>query len=249
MDSMTEKYSAFDFFNLLIAGMLFLLAMGLEDYSCTIEGVKKVADIAQKSKLIFILVIGIFVCASLVAGSVIQVLGIYIIDWKLGWEKRIIESCLQDDVLWNNSVRLNTIRNKAKSYLKKSLEDTDLTKEQSAAFFSHCVYYLHIRGLDKKVEKMRETQGLSQLLTCVFGAGFCGTYFNLFIKYIKAERIEISNIVIMNFVFALLTLLFYFRYKISGKNRIRMVLSVYDACVEMEENARTNKRWKYEESN
>lgn len=235
MDSMTEKYSAFDFFNLLIAGMLLLLVLGLEDYAWTVEMVSEVADIAQKSNLIFIIVIGILVCASLVAGSIMQVLGIYIIDWKLGWEKRIIENCLQDSVLWSNSIRLNAIRDKAKVYLKKSEEDKEWTKEQCSAFFPHCVYTLHIKGLDKKVEKLRETQGLSQLLTCVFGTGFCGTYIILLIQCMRNTHIEFANIIIMNLVCGLLTLVFYGRYKISGKNRIRMVLSVYDAYVEGEE--------------
>lgn len=84
----------------------------------------------------------------------------------------------------------------------------------------------HIKGADRKVEKLRETQGLSELLTCVFAIGFCENFIITIVRLYN--HCDIGHMLIMVSVSACFTLVFYARYIISGKNRIKMVLSIYD---------------------
>lgn len=78
----------------------------------------------------------------------------------------MIKQCLNEGVLFENSVRLKCVRKNACEYF--SLKDEQLNEEYNAAFFAYCVYYLYVNNLDKKAEKLRETQGLSVLLACAF---------------------------------------------------------------------------------
>ena len=227
MDAIAEKYSVFDFFNLLIAGIteIVLLCMSfVVGNSCFFDTIIKINESLSRHNSIIAIIV--FICCAVVIGSIIQVIGIWIIEKRIGWEKRTIEQCLENKALWNNSIRLKHIQNKARDYLQLSDEQRIYTKEICSAFFAHCVYYLHIKGADRKVEKLRETQGLSELLTCVFAIGFCENFIITIVRLYN--HCDIEHMLIIVSVSACFTLFFYARYIISGKNRIKMVLSIYD---------------------
>ncbi len=104
--------------------------------------------------------------------------------------------------------------------------------------------YLHEQ--EGSFDGLYETQGLSKLLTCalfsipicrimIFHANIlytggidCGSGYNLFICALSG----------------ILGYLFYCRYKISSKNRIKMILSMYDVYMRVEENKRNANSYK-----
>lgn len=236
MDGITEKFNVFDFFNLEICGLVFLFALGI----CHFEQVKKmIFTIAEKTEhgfFLSVLILAVAISCALVIGMTLQVLGHFIIKEKIGWENNIVSKCLRKNVLFNNNVRRKEIVKRANEYFKTGNKYKKLSSRQCATFYAHCEYYLYIRELDKKAEKMRETQGLSENFTCVFMiapiVSICIYIINL--VCFELESIKLWRVLSIYMLYLLLAFLFYYRYKVVSKNRIRMILSIYDVAVEKE---------------
>ena len=64
----------------------------------------------------------------------------------------MIEKQLCNGKLFDNKIRTDIILKEARKYLEIENEDIELSKEQNVAFFSHCVYYMHIYNLDNDVQ-------------------------------------------------------------------------------------------------
>lgn len=139
-------------------------------------------------------------------------------------------------------------REKACTYLKLPESNLQLTTEQCSAFFTYCIYYLHVKGLDKKTEKLRETQGLSELFSCVFYlAPLVSIMIFAFQRLFSYDVNLVMQFVVSTCIFCfLMGLIFYKRYKIACRNRIRMVLSIYDACTERENDFSSKNHLNYE---
>ena len=230
MDSAVEKFSAFDFLNLIIAGIVFLTTLGLCHYQQAKLLLLGLAGAIGESKFLLIIVILAILSISLVIGSIFQIIGHWIIKEKLGWEKKLIRTCLLNEKIFDNDFRINRIQSKARAYFELS-NDEKFTKMQSEAFFHYCLYYLQVNGMDRKPEKLFETQGLSELLVCVFGA----TPLTSVLLYVIEARcfceigMDLHLVAVLYVLCFLLAFAFYYRYKISCINRIKMILSIYDA--------------------
>lgn len=248
MDNVTQKFSVFDFFNLLIAGTLFLVVLAICHYPSSTMLIMSLSDLVGDSNFLFFISIISFVAFALIVGMSIQVIGHWIVKEKIGWESKKIGTCLSDKALFYNSVRTNRIREKACAYLKLSESNLELTQEQCSAFFAYCIYYLHVKGLDKKTEKLRETQGLSELFSCVFySAPLVSILIFAFQRLFSCDVNLVKQFVVATYIFCVLMgLIFYKRYKISCRNRIRMVLSIYDACIESKNNFASKNHLNYE---
>lgn len=236
MNGVTEKFSVFDFFNLIISGIIFFLILILCHYQALKNQIENI--LIFSSKLSFSTIFVSVVCAVVLfsVGAVFQVISKWIIHDRIGWEQEIIKKCLIGDELIDNSVRREFLLAKAYDYLKinKKTQTTQLNYTQCEAFFIHCVYFLHNRNLDKKVEKLREAAGLSEVLTCVFGV----TPILSMLIFILGPDINIYNDINIKFVNSIyiicwaLAIMFYERYKMASQNRIRMTLGIYEACVD-----------------
>lgn len=248
MDGVTQKFSVFDFFNLLIAGTLFSVVLVICHYPSSAMLIMRVSDLVGDSSFLFFISIILFIIFALIIGMSIQVIGHWIIKEKIGWESKKIATCLSDKELFNNSVRTNRIREKACTYLKLPESNLQLTTEQCSAFFTYCIYYLHVKGLDKKTEKLRETQGLSELFSCVFYlAPLVSIMIFAFQRLFSYDVNLVMQFVVSTCIFCfLMGLIFYKRYKIACRNRIRMVLSIYDACTERENDFSSKNHLNYE---
>lgn len=236
MDGITSKFNVLDFFNLLIGGVIFELVLGICHYSQFVIAVERLSDVLNDSKIIMIIAIVASICFALVFGMIFQTIGHKFIKEKWGWEKNNINNCLKGNDLFSNEIRLKNLRRKAYNYLQLDDKKSDLTEDQCTAFFAYCIYYLYVRNLDQKPEKLRETQGLSELFACIFWITPVISI-SLFIVQKIFFNATINNLWILIFVYCICLLLgkiFYDRYKISCLNRIRLVLSIYDACVDME---------------
>lgn len=234
MDGITQKYSVFDFFNLLIAGATFLNVLMICQYPKSIVLLKKLSEYIGASGLLLFLLIITYISSSLVSGMVLQVISNWFIKEKLGWKAKVIGECLNGKGILENRYRTERLFAKALWYLNIREKRETLNVEETSAFFAYCVYYLHVRQKDAKTEKIRETQGLSELFTCVFWTVPVLCIIILFVQLFVYSDMNFNMpcIVVSCVISLILGFLFYYRYKISCCNRIRMVLSIYDACTE-----------------
>lgn len=231
MDGVAEKFSVFDFFNLVISGILFFLILILCHYQALKNQIKNILDYLSDLSFGTIVVSVVCVVVLFSVGAVFQVISKWIIHDRIGWEQKLVRNCLIGNGVMNNPVRCLILSKKARDYLQ--LDQTiRLNCMQCEAFFIHCVYYLHVKNLDKKTEKHRETAGLSEVLTCVFGI----TPILSMLIFILRPNIAIYNDIKVAFLIYIvcwvLAIMFYERYKMASQNRIRMTLGIYDACVD-----------------
>lgn len=235
MDGVTEKYSVFDFFNLIIGGVIFFVGLGICNHSQLAEIFTKIDILVGDSDFAIIFIIIFFVGCSLVIGTVINEFAHLLFCTMLQSEKKIIKACLNKGQLIHNDVKLEIFRDKAKKYLKADIDglDKNFSDEQCSTFFAYCVYYLHVRGQDKKNEKLREAKGLSELLTLVFVSI---PVLSIIIYHLSGAASLIDKFVLScYFVFIIFSCAFFRRSKRATENRIRIVLAIYDACVDMEQ--------------
>ena len=267
MDSITEKFSVFDFFNLLIAGMVFGFMIAVGQCFSIEEALVKMAEEIEKSKFLLVIAISLVISCSLVLGAIFQVIGekygknwketkinnclnkvsekndIQIIIEKLNerWEnkyiKRFQDKLSKEKEIFGNCLRMTRLKEKACDYLKIEIPES-FTPEQCNAFFVYCVYYLHIKGYDKKTEKLREVAGLSKLLSCAFTASLVINV-GVWMEERINSHVEKTNLVFVVFVGVIsiaMAVAFWVRYKLTTENRIKMVLSIYSTLCEMEKN-------------
>ena len=235
MDGVTEKFSVFDFFNLIIGGSVFLLGLGICNYSQVIEVSTSIIALIGDSDFLLVAAITFFLGCALIAGTVINEIAHWCFDTMLYRERTLIETCLNKDKLINNDFRLQRFREKAQKYLKvQKLElQEEFTTDQCSTYFAYCIYYLHVRDRDKKTEKLRETQGLSELLTLVFVLIPISSI--IMYTFSGTKCLYIKPTVLIYTIFAVFACAFFRRARRAMENRLKMVLAVYDACVDMED--------------
>ncbi len=236
MENLTERFSIYDFFNPIIAGMVFILAQGICSYPFftwklleLFKG-KKTADV-QVLTVVSVLIIAYII------GAFLQCPVDWFIEDKKHYEQDLVEGCLGKNNAIFSPTRKKIIIKKASAYLnvldEKLWDDEDKYKDYGKTFFAHCIYYLHINKLDGKIERMRETQALSKLLVGVF---FVVPVISFIIAIVESKPDNISNewlLTVSEWVICwVLSIGFYFRYKLATKNRIAMTLSIYEASVD-----------------
>jgi hypothetical protein len=231
MESMTEKFSVFDFFNLLISGTIFLLVLGICYYPQMWEDILSLSCLMDDNYFLFIVMLVAFFVCSFIIGSVLQELGHFVIEKKIGWEQKLSANCLNEDGIFTNCLRLKILQAKARDYLQLSKKTSKrFTEEQCLTFFAYCIYFLHIKELDKKTEKLREAKALSELCACEFAIIPLTNI--IIIQLIPRGMINCSDwgrILFISVVCFLLSYIFYKRYQCLAQNRILIVFGIYDA--------------------
>lgn len=236
MDGITEKFSVFDFFNLIIGGIVFIFGLWVCTPSQIADFYTSTVNTANNSWFSIFLAVVAFLGIALVFGMVITEIAHWIFDTKFHLEKTLIETSLNKNQLIKNSTKLAKFRQKAQAYLNVNQRelDNDFTTDECSAYFAYCVYYLHVHGQDKKTEKLREAQSLSELLTIVF---VLIPISSIALHILAgAACLVIKPTVLLYLMFAVFALIFLRRSKRAMENRIKMVLAVYDACVDMNSN-------------
>ena len=233
MDSITEKFGVFDFFNLLIAGIVSLSILEICHYDQMKKMTIKVIELIGESNFYSIIAFIGYIGFALSIGAFFQVIGQWIIRDKIGWEKGIIRTCLNIDGVLKNCIRRKKLQRYAQQYLQLSDGERELTAEENEAFFAHCEY-VHVNCLDKKTEKLRETQGLSELLMFVFWSipVFSTMVFIFRVRILGNVNVNDCFVAVIYILCVIFGFIFCYRYKISAENRIRMVLSIYEAYKE-----------------
>lgn len=232
MDNVSEKLGLYDFFNVISVGAIFILHIvflfpsTLSTYDEWIEdGVIKFA--------------GLFVLSYLL-GLLFQELGSILDENKFSNQKFLKEELMKnfltrDDII-DNSVKLEVYREYAKDILKtKEIEfSEDFTPEQSGYVYSYIEYFIEHKGRNKKFEKMRALYGMSKSLLCCMPFVIFACLFGVILTEEIAHNVCIGKMVGVS-VYALISMIIYYlRAKRCMKYRIRMMMGVYESCLELE---------------
>lgn len=159
MDAIAQKYSVFDFFNLLIAGIVFLSTMVICNYPNSIIFLKTISTNIDDSIFLTVISIITYVGCALVLGMILQVVGHWLIKEKLGWQTKVITECLTGRGIFDNSYRTKRLLLKAMDYL--GTKESVINKDEILTFLP-IVYitYMSITKTKKRknLEKRRDFQ-------------------------------------------------------------------------------------------
>lgn len=228
MDLVMGKYNAYDFFNLIFSGVIFLLGLqllGMDVNSiifnsiiiCPGDGVGTVFEIVEI----------LFACY--VIGSCLQAVG-SLVERIFLVQKYASTHCLTDSRIVRNEVKLEVYKRMADELYKSreivTKEDEELYKENLDEYFlAHCEYCNQVNSNSKKTENMREVRGFSNLLmSCFLVLGLIGFFGVIFSK---GQCPQQSGS--LSFVYFVLSVMFFFRMKKDTWYRVRMVLGIYEA--------------------
>ena len=130
---------------------------------------------------------------------------------------------------------------------EEKAEDKKNEDNLSSYFYGHCVYYLQIRNQNRKMEKLRDIEGLSKALSLVFLILACLSFVMICASSIGSGK-GLPSLAISFLVCVGATVLMDHRTEKTIENRIRMTLGVYDVEKQREaseqdaERGRDNKR-------
>lgn len=207
-----EKFSLYDFFNLIIAGGIFIWGLQISDIKWIMIFAANIRILKNEIiEAVFILII------CYVIGLQLQVIALGIEKFI---KKKIMKSLLRDNNknVIKNRQKLKIYRKKAeKLFEAKKINTADWDNEEYYEyFFSYCDYFIQEKGKEKKAEKMRGLRGLSSLLMVCF-------LIMTFMNFIWGNK----NLVII-IIFLISAVLNGIRMIINTIYRIRIVLATYE---------------------
>ena len=246
MDGVTGKYSVYDFFNMVIGGTLLLFGLIVSFHPYSVPVLEKLSEIIVKSIISSTVTIILLVILGYTTGIVVYTLcsatcGLFCRCFPKfhRFEENMMEICLSDEWIVGNPVKLNIYREKAKRYFEQ--EDIPVrkrfTRAQNRCFFAHCQYYIQCRGQNQKPELMRDVIGLSFLLASVLILLSTCNILALLGNPSTDRTLHIG----MSAICLLGSAAFIHKYRRDVRNRIRMIIAIYDICVEKEINEKGDK--------
>ena len=147
-------------------------------------------------------------------------------------QEKYIDNLFEDSNLIINSIKRKQYKQYAEDVMKEkelfSEKEIVYDKELSSYFFAYCVYYIQVRGKDKKLEKLRDIAGLSMSLSLIFLFLALGSVIALAICYLYSIDYILFEIIYF-IINVSLSILFDCYTERAVKNRIRMTLAVYEA--------------------
>ncbi len=248
--SFSEQLGIYDFFNVLLSGVIFV---------CGCSVVSSSLSSWLWSEMTFQKGLGI-VLTIYVIGIILQEIG-SIADRKYfniykGMSQSILKGKSDDkydkettNEIIKNPILLERYRKTAEKLIKEFKSDKfekDFDNDYISGFvFCVSQYYVSVKGNDKKVEKMRALFAMSKtLIICFLALGL----FALFsIVFIPDAPLILGNIptiackvcsgkVILTIVFLIISRVFYYRARRTMRNFLLILLGTYDAIIRVEEN-------------
>lgn len=247
--SFSEQLGIYDFFNVLLAGTIFV-------YGCSAVSTKITSllwdNMSFAKGLGLILIIYIIGMALQELGSLADK---YIFNIYRGMSRSILKGKISTDYnndvkdgIFSNPIILEKQRENADEIIKEFVSTKDETRFEndniSGFVFSMAQYYVSIKGADRKVEKLRSLFAMSKtLIVCFLALAIFAAVSILFIP----DNSLIPNLTIMSceqcsgkmlllIIFLSISLIFYFRAKRTMKNFLLILLGTYDALIRAEEN-------------
>lgn len=233
MDGAFEKFSVYDFFNLIISGGTFVGALHLIGFA-PLDFL--INDIKIPDNEIVALALILLICY--IIGFELQGFGSWIEQNKLKTQCEMTGTFLLDNSkVITNIEKLKVYQTKAKELFKaKNIEvkDNKFSREQCEYFFAYCSYFVQVKGQSKKTEKMRGLKGLSSLWMVCFALLFViGLAQSVLLLINGAGFKEIMLPFFSTIAFLVLSITSYYRMKTNIKYWIRMILGTYEVCSDL----------------
>ncbi len=237
MDNILDKLSLYDFFIVLATGAVFnigLELLGIPLFS-TIALFINIKDHEAVYNIIFFSVV-LVICYLI--GCIIQESSFSLQGKIFKIQDNAIETLLIDpNVVKNEIKRKIYIKEAKKLFLDKKLDfdEKSITREQCKYFYAHCLYYIQIRGLSNKTEKLRALHGVANMLSTSFAVlSVIGIIIVIFTLLDTSSNSSIIKLMILIFSYGMLSILFWFKMKNTYLYRIRMVMGIYEVAIDQE---------------
>lgn len=231
MDAIFEKFSLYDFFNVIFSGGIFLLGLHVIGIF-SLSYIEK--EIGLPSCDIIVYAVIFFLCY--IVGACLQLIGSWLTRKKgyFQFQSRMTSSVLNDkEIFDNNSCKLTVYRGLANKIFKRkgiAVEKGIYTAEQCEYFFAYCSYYIQIHGHSNKTEKMRALKGLDCLWMVCFAALSIITWARCI--YLLSFGL-VDNMIaafVCGIIFPALSIISYHKMKADVTYWIKMVLATYELC-------------------
>lgn len=237
MDGFFEKFSIYDFFNLIATGIAFLCGfIVLEPLEFTAL-TRFLHEYPEMQWILFVIILG----GCYLVGSILQQISGFIFEKKYSSSVTSTILCNHRSVL-NNQIKLEVHQKYAKKLFQKKgipfLEGC-FTTLHSEYYFAYCSYYIQNQNKHNKSEKMRGLRGLYSMFVTCFSLLLIIAISKIGFAVINADPIfPLAGIAC---IYLFLMLVYCRAYKENTKYWIRMVLGIYEACVDIDMQDMKNK--------
>lgn len=233
MDSIFEKFSLHDFFNLVICGAVFVLSLDIIDISL-LSFLHSKINILNNEISYFVTTLLIFY----MVGYVLQGIGLVIEEKKLKIQKSMTGTILLDNNnVIINSEKLKIYQEKAKQlFIMKNvkIKGNKFSQDQCEYFFSYCNYFIEVKGYNKKTEKLRGLKALSNLwIICFSLLSLIGVIKIFFLLLTEFSFLLMIRLAFFTGISLLLSISSIYRMKSDIKRWIRMILGIYEVCSDL----------------
>ena len=229
MDDVSEKLGLYDFFNVISVGAIFILHIVFLFPDILSNYDNWLSDGAIKFA-------GIFILAYLL-GVFFQELGANLENFQLfNIKKKLTNNFLTNKKIIDNNIKLEQYRKYAKDIFRQkgiALSD-NFTPEQNEYIYSYIEYYIEHKGRNKKFEKMRALYGMSKSLLCCMPFVIIACLFGTIPAVRISHNICIGKIVGVPIYAIISIIIYYLRSKRCMKYRIRMMMGIYESCLDVE---------------
>ncbi|MGQ5427001.1 hypothetical protein ACULPM_08215 [Thermophilibacter sp. ZX-H3] len=229
MEQVFERFSLYDFFNLLFSGGLLILGLQILGFP-VISHIEH--GIGLPDNEVVYLLFMLLVCY--VTGFILQGMGSWF-DWHVfRSQTRMVNALLSDSgSIVHNKAKLRVYQSKAREILRRkkiALRERAFSGEQSEYIFAYCSYVIQMSGRCAKAEKMRALKGLAmQWSVCFAMLAVLGIVpFSCQVAR-SAPLADMVWTLLMIGTCAILAVVCFFRMRENLKYWIRMVLAMYEA--------------------
>ena len=255
MDNVVDKLGFFDFLNYIIVGMYIIVGGFIISYQCGFDVSESIFDYLinkdDVNSLFLALSVFSIIAIAYILGMVCHEVFSLIDDHKSKSFETLMKNMFTKDSCIGNSKKRERYKTLAReifdnngvkySNIDKGSE-IEWTSELNNYFFAYCVYQVQIRGLNKKLEKLRDIEGLAKsfsvgsilLLALLCGCGVVTTLCDCGVLSWGFHSFPIPVYVFEAVALIAITAVFVKYRKKALKNRVRMTLALFEAIYDKE---------------
>ena len=227
MDTFFDKLGLYDFFSLLIGGVVFLCG----NYLTGITDAKWIVDMYET--LGSFLTLGIIFLVSYLLGSCFQRIAdkLFLGEYYHKLKDGILSA---EESVMGNSVKLEIHRKRACDILAAkgiSVKEEELDKEHSSFYFGYCSYYLQTKGRHEKMEKLRGVMRLYATLTVSFSLLIVVSVIYMILN--PADWVN-QHMLWSVVIYTILMLTAYNTFRSTSQAWARVVVNAFDVCYDTE---------------
>ena len=227
MDTFFDKLGLYDFFSLIIGGMVFLCG----NYLTGILDPQVIVNMQET--LDSFLTLGLILLVSYLLGSCFQSIADQLFLGK--YYHKLKDSILStEESVIGNPVKLAIHRKRACEILASKgilVKEEELKKEHSSFYFGYCSYYIQTKRQHEKMEKIRGLMGLYAILIVSF---FTLIVFSVIHMIFNSAQWTNQRILWGIAIYTIFMLTSCIKFKTTANSWARTVVNAYDVCYDVE---------------